>query len=136
MYNFEYADSDCFETLKKYDKHISEEMLYKKINDKEVIIVKADDKIIGWLRYGYFWDSIPFMNMLVIDENYRGKGIGKELVVFLERDMKAKGHKFIMTSTLSNEMAQHFYRKLGYKDSGSLILENEALEIIFTKKLY
>jgi ribosomal protein S18 acetylase RimI-like enzyme len=135
MYNYEYADSDCFEKLKNYDKHISEKMLYKKINDKEVIIVKADDKIIGWLRYGYFWDSIPFMNMLVMDENYRGKGIGKELVGFWEEDMKAKGHKIVMTSTLSNEMAQHFYRKLGYKDSGSLILENEALEIIFTKEL-
>jgi ribosomal protein S18 acetylase RimI-like enzyme len=110
-------------------------MLYKKIYDKEVIIVKAADKIIGWLRYGYFWDSIPFMNMLVMDENYRGKGIGKKLVTFWERDMKANGHEFIMTSTLSNEMAQHFYRKLGYKDSGSLILENEALEIIFTKEL-
>jgi ribosomal protein S18 acetylase RimI-like enzyme len=135
MYKFEYADSDCFEKLKKYDKNISEEMLYKKIYDKEVIIVKAADKIIGWLRYGYFWDSIPFMNMLVMDENYRGKGIGKKLVTFWERDMKANGHEFIMTSTLSNEMAQHFYRKLGYKDSGSLILENEALEIIFTKEL-
>jgi len=135
MYNYEYADSDCFEKLKNYDKHISEKMLYKKINDKEVIIVKAADKIIGWLRYGYFWDSIPFMNMLVMDENYRGKGIGKKLVTFWERDMKANGHEFIMTSTLSNEMAQHFYRKLGYKDSGSLILENEALEIIFTKEL-
>lgn len=40
-----------------------------------------------------------------------------------------------MTSTLSNENAQHFYRKLLYRDSGSLLLENEPLEIIFTKKL-
>lgn len=40
-----------------------------------------------------------------------------------------------MTFTLSNENAQHFYKKLGYIDSGSLLLENEALEIIFTKKI-
>jgi len=40
-----------------------------------------------------------------------------------------------MASYLSDETAQHFYRKLGYRDSGSLILENEALEIIFTKKI-
>jgi ribosomal protein S18 acetylase RimI-like enzyme len=135
MYSFEYADKYSFETLKKYDKHISEEMLYKKIKDKEVIIVKTADKIIGWLRFGYFWDNIPFMNMLVIDENYRGKGIGKELVTFWEKEMKDNGYESVMTSTLSNEMAQHFYRKLGYEDSGSLILEKEALEIIFTKKL-
>jgi ribosomal protein S18 acetylase RimI-like enzyme len=47
--------------------------------------------------------------------------------------MKKKGYEIVMTSTLSNEQAQHFYRKLGYKDSGSLLLENEPLEIIFTK---
>lgn len=135
MYIFEYADKYSFETLKNYDKHISEKMLYKKIKDKEVIIVKTADNIIGWLRYGYFWDSIPFMNMLVIDKEYRGKGIGKELVAFWEKEMKDDGYNTVMTSTLSNENAQHFYRKLGYEDSGSLILENEALEIIFTKKI-
>lgn len=75
------------------------------------------------------------MNMLYINANYRNKGIGKELVLFWENEMKKKGYKFLMTSTLSNEEAQHFYRKLGYKDSGSLLLPNEPLEIIFIKKL-
>ncbi|WP_278281130.1 hypothetical protein [Clostridium sp. N3C] len=40
-----------------------------------------------------------------------------------------------MTSTMSNEEAQHFYRKFDYKDAGSLLLDNEPLEIIFTKVL-
>jgi hypothetical protein len=40
-----------------------------------------------------------------------------------------------MTSTLANEGAQHFYRKLGYRDSGCLILEDEPLEILLTKNL-
>lgn len=47
--------------------------------------------------------------------------------------IKEKYNK-VMTSSLSNENAQHFYRNLGYKDVGSLLLE-EALEIIFIKKL-
>lgn len=135
MYVFEYADSYSFEYLRKHDIHILDEMLYKKIRDNEVIIAKEDDKIIGWLRYNYFWDSIPFLNMLVIDEKYRGNGIGKDLVRFFEKEMKANGYNIIMTSSLSNELAQHFYRKLSYKDSGSLIIGDEALEIIFTKKL-
>lgn len=40
-----------------------------------------------------------------------------------------------MTSTQSDETAQHFYRKLGYVESGSLLFENEPLEIIFRKSL-
>ena len=31
---------------------------------KEVLIIKKSGEIIGWLRFGYFWDEHPFMNML------------------------------------------------------------------------
>ena len=41
----------------------------------------------------------------------------------------------MLTSTLADETAQHFYRKLGYRDTGSLLLPNEALEIILIKFL-
>lgn len=49
--------------------------------------------------------------------------------------MKTKGYDLVMTSSLSNETAQHFYRKLNYVDSGALLLPEEPLEIIFVKKL-
>ncbi|MNW67820.1 hypothetical protein D3C74_464690 [compost metagenome] len=49
--------------------------------------------------------------------------------------MKQKGFEMVMTSTLSNERAQHFYRKLGFRDAGCLMFENEPLEIILTKVL-
>ena len=41
--------------------------------------------------------------MLYINENYRSKGIGKELVMFWEAEVKGKGYELIMASTLSNE---------------------------------
>ena len=132
----EYASELDFQYILDNDKHISKELINTKIKTKEIIIVRnQDNKNIGWLRYGYFWDNTPFMNMLYIDENYRNKGIGKDLIRFFENEMKNKGYKLIMTSTLSNENSQHFYRTLGYKDAGSLLLEDEPLEIIFTKKI-
>ena len=132
--NIEYAREVHFQYISDNDKHISKELIHTKIKENEIIIVSdGEGKNIGWLRYNYFWDNTPFMNMIHIDEDYRNKEIGKELVQFWENDMKSKGYELIMTSTLSNEQAQHFYRKLGYKDSGSLLLENEPLEIIFTK---
>ncbi|NBG88155.1 GNAT family N-acetyltransferase [Isachenkonia alkalipeptolytica] len=106
----------------------------KKIEDKEIIIIKESEKIIGWLRYSLFWDNIPFMNMLRIEERYRKKGLGRLLVEFWEKEMREKGHKLVLTSTMSNEFAQHFYRKLGYKDAGCLLLEEEGLEIVFKKE--
>lgn len=132
----EYANKIDCQYILDNDKHISKELIESKINMNEIIIARNEDnKNIGWLRYNYFWDNTPFMNMLYLDENYRHKGIGKNLVTFWENEMKHNGYDLVMTSTLSNESAQHFYRNLGYKDAGSLLIENEPLEIIFTKKL-
>lgn len=133
---FDYASEVDFQYIFNNDKHISEKLIKTKIKEKEIIIVRDEDnKNIGWLRYGYFWDNTPFMNMLYLNEDHRYKGIGEEVVKFWESSMKSEGYDLVMTSTLSNEQAQHFYRKLGYKDSGSLLLENEPLEIIFIKKI-
>jgi len=49
-------------------------MLEKKIIEKEVITIRVDDNLVGWLRFNYFWDNIPFMTMLYFDESYRQKG--------------------------------------------------------------
>lgn len=134
--NIQYADTKDLDYLAYHDKHASKEMIERKINLKEIITIHLDGEIIGWLRYGYFWDNTPFMNMLYFDEKYREKGYGSKLVSDWEEKMKEKGYKLVMTSTLSNEQAQFFYRKLGYRDAGCLLLENEALEILFVKSLY
>lgn len=135
-FEIDYGDVSCFSFLRNHDKYLRPEMLQKKLQNREVIVIKKSCKIIGWLRFSYFWDKHPFMNMLMIVEEYRGKGLGKKLVQFWEKEMIKSGSDLVLTSTLSNEQAQHFYRKLGYKDSGCLLLESEpSLEIILYKKL-
>jgi ribosomal protein S18 acetylase RimI-like enzyme len=130
----EFAKETDYTYIVERDKHLQESLILTKIRDKEILILRdQEDLNIGWMRYGYFWDNIPFMNMIWVDQAYRGNGVGKQVVLFWENEMKKKGFTLVMTSTLSNEEAQHFYRKLGYKDSGSLLLENEPLEIILTK---
>lgn len=132
----EYGSELDFQFILDNDRYVLKQLIKNKLKEKEIMMVKdQDNKIIGWLRYSYFWDNTPFINMIYLNENYRNKGLGKELVRFWETEMKSKGYELVMTSTLSNEQAQNFYRKLGYKDSGSLLLENEPLEIIFTKRI-
>lgn len=122
--------------IRDRDHHILETLIMPKIKGNEIYILRNEDEsIIGWMRHGYFWDNTPFMNMIWVDEQYRGKGVGKQAVLFWEGEMKQKGFKLVMTSTLATEEAQDFYRKLGYRDAGCLILENEPLEIILTKLL-
>jgi ribosomal protein S18 acetylase RimI-like enzyme len=129
------TDSD-YVYIREHDHHILENLILPKIKGNEIYILRnQDESKIGWMRYGYFWDNTPFMNMIWIDEQYRGKGLGKQSVLIWEDEMKQNGFKLVMTSTLANEEAQHFYRNLGYRDAGCLLLENEPMEIIMTKKL-
>ena len=130
-----YADEDDLETLKKYEHCISESELKNSINAKRILVMYNNDVFIGWLRFNLFWDNIPFINMLYFLKKYRGKGYGRQLLSYWEKEMLKNNYKRVLTSTLSNEQAQFFYRKNGYVDCGSLLLPNEPLEIILLKNL-
>jgi GNAT superfamily N-acetyltransferase len=90
---------------------------------------------VAWLRWSLFWDEIPFMNLLWVEEARRRCGIGRLLVNEWESTCLHAGYAMVMTSTLSNESAQVFYRQIGYQDSGCLLLPGEPLEILFAKAL-
>ena len=130
-----FADFRDFAVLKEHDRHISEHELRSSIRAGRVLVMYRDDNFVGWLRFGLFWDNIPFMNMLYILDGYRGKGNGTELVSFWEREMAKENYGRVLTSTQSNETAQFFYRKIGYTDCGTLLLPNEPPEIFFIKDL-
>ena len=130
-----YAKPRDLEMVSEYDEHISKEEMKNSIAMKRIILLFIDDENEGWLRFNLFWDNIPFMNMLFISEEQRGKGYGRKLVEFWEHEMAEQGYKFVMTSTQSEEEGQFFYRRLGYTDKGALLLPKEPLEIIFYKKV-
>ena len=129
------AEEKDFEILSRNDKHVSAEMLKKKISDKNILIAEKNGEFAGWLRYNLFWDEMPFMNMLFVIEKFRGTGIGRELVRNWEKMMSEQGYKFLLTSTQANEYSQHFYRKLGYSDLGGFFPFGEEYEIILGKRL-
>lgn len=121
------------------DKHLPEAEFYNKVSTKRGYILLLENKPIGLLRYNLFWDNIPFCTMLFIDCEYQGKGYGKQLMHHWEYDMKSHGYEILLTSTQADENAQHFYRKLGYKDCGGLIINipkyAQPMEIFFIKPI-
>ncbi len=130
-----YADIQDLVVLKEHDRHISESELENIVPAKRVLVMHQGDDFMGWLRFGLFWDNIPFMNMLYVLDGYRGKGNGAELVSFWEKEMAKEGYRQVLTSTQSNEQAQFFYRKIGYTECGALLLPKEPLEMFFLKDL-
>lgn len=130
-----FASTEDLDALSELDGHISETELLNVIEQRRVIVAAEGGRILGWLRYGLFWDNLPFMNMLYIIDGERGKGLGTALCDFWEREIKALGYSLALTSTQADERGQFFYRKRGYRDCGSLILPGEVTEIILYKKL-
>lgn len=130
-----YATINDLLVLKKYDRHIMEAELRDSLNKNRIIVMENDGVFMGWLRFNLFWDNTPFINMLYILDSFQGRGCGGQLLAFFEKEMRENGHCLILTSTLSNERAQFFYRKHGFSDCGSLILPGQPLEIILLKNL-
>ncbi len=130
-----YAEESDYAALLEYDRHISGRELRNSIRDRRILVIYQDEIFVGWLRFGLFWDNLPFMNLLYILEPYRGRGNGKRLTDFWEQEMAARGYPYVLTSTQSDEQAQFFYRKTGYRECGALVLPGEPLEMIFIKAL-
>ncbi len=117
------------------DRHMREETYHEKITEKTCYILREGGLPVGIMRYGLFWDNTPFLNLLYLQEAFRGRGLGRQAMAYWEDKMRAAGFRMVMISTQADEGAQHFYRKLGYRDAGSLILPGEPLEIIMIKEL-
>lgn len=132
----ESSDKDFWYTL---DKHLPDKEFEKKVRDKMGYVVLEDGKPIGLLRYNLFWDNTPFLTLIFIHRSYQKKGLGCKVMDFWEREMKKAGYGMIMVSTQVDEEAQHFYRKLGYKDCGCLVVDipnyEQPMEMFMAKAL-
>lgn len=129
------AKTEDLPTLKQHDRHISPQELEHSVRLGRVYVAKEQGTFTGWLRYNLFWDNTPFMNLLYILDEHRGKGFGRALAEHWEIQMKRAGYGTVMTSTQSNEYAQHFYERLGYAAVGGFLPPGEPYELIFAKKL-
>lgn len=121
------------------DKHLPETEFEKKVRDQQGYVLFENGVAAGLLRYNLFWDNMPFCTMLFVDWRKQKKGFGRELMNHWETDMKKQGYGMVLVSTQVDETAQHFYRKLGYKDCGGLTIDipgyEQPMELFLSKKL-
>lgn len=139
MFRVRYAEAGDREDWLRMDRHLPEELFGKKVRDRMGYLLTDGGVPAGLLRYNLFWDSIPFCCLLFVEEAKRGQGGGRALMDHWEKEMRQKGHRLLLTSTRSDEEAQHFYRRLGYQDAGGLLLTapgyQQPLELFLAKTI-
>ena len=121
------------------DMHLADKEFNKKVRDKQGYVLYDEGIPKGLLRYNLFWDNTPFCTMLFVDWSYQRRGYGRMLMEYWENDMRSQGYGMAMTSTQVDENAQHFYRKLGYKDCGGFTVDiqgyEQPMEMFMSKSL-
>lgn len=99
----------------------------KKIN--EYIVYEINNKVVGFARFGLnkknYGNEYGEIYALYLDENYKGKNIGTELVKYIFEKLKST-YKYVLISTLVENSANTFYKKLGGKFIGQSEFELEG----------
>lgn len=83
--------------------------VFARDDDGRVVGGITGDWWAGWLHVTYLW----------LDEEIRGRGLGRELLAEAERAAIAKACRGVLLETYSFQ-APGFYRKLGYREIGRL----------------
>ncbi|MBK1813233.1 GNAT family N-acetyltransferase [Clostridium sp. YIM B02505] len=139
MFDIRFVESSDKEFWYTLDKHLPDKEFEKKVRDKMGYVILQDEKPIGVLRYNLFWDNTPFLTLIFMDWPYQKKGFGLKAMDSWEEEMKKLGYGMTMVSTQVDEGAQHFYRKLGYKDCGCLVVDipnyEQPMEMFMVKQL-
>jgi GNAT superfamily N-acetyltransferase len=118
--------------------HYSLEDWYKIFGDdadpyEANFIIMYDDDPAAWLKINGLNKNVICLSMLVVDDKYKHKGIGKFALQFIEK--YAKDHMksaILIQTTKDNVIATEFYLKHGYKIIREMIykINQEGYEFI------
>ena len=91
-------------------------------NDHDAFVAEYQNKIIGWIGVAHIIiiEMAPHceINGLVIDEQYRGKGVGKLLIEKAKQWGKEKGNDTLRVRCNVKRKETHlFYQHLGFKET-------------------
>ena len=110
------------------DGSIKPNNLKRRIEEKRGFTIFDGTEPIGIIAYNEFWDELPFLALIKILPEYRRCGFGAQAMSLFENQLKKSGYRALLVSTQTDEEAQHFYRKIGYRECGCLVLNDEPLK--------
>ncbi len=110
-----------------------EEKIAKAISDEECFIIMADNKAVGFVIFDYRFFDQGWIELIIIEEKYRGKGIGVQAIDLICRQSKAT--KVFTSTNSSNTQMQKALAKAGFSFAGKIDgLDDGDPELFYYKK--
>ena len=94
-----------------------------------------DDRLIGVARLIDMDKDIIHIGRVVIDKDYRGKGIGRKLIVGCETTAKNILKREIIIELSAQIQAEKFYESLGYNRVNDTIYLDAGIEHVDMRKV-
>ena len=87
---------------------------------RETYTIKAGGRIAGLVTITMYGTFKGYIQSLFVAEDFRGEGLGEELMAFAEKKVFARSPNIFLCVSSFNKGAIRFYRRLGYKKAGLL----------------
>ena len=110
-----------------------EEKITKAILDKECFIILADNRAVGFVIFDYRFFDQGWIELIIIEEKYRGKGIGGQAIDLICKQCKT--NKVFTSTNSSNIQMQKALSKVGFSFAGEINgLDEGDPELFYYKK--
>ena len=121
-----FAESADLNACLSFDNTGSIDTLESAIINHDVIVAQRLGEIVGYVRLQYIWSKIPFISLILIKTEFRGRGIGASMLNYLVEFLGMNGFKVLLSSSQVNEEGpQHWHHKMGFTEAGILCGINE-----------
>ena len=70
------------------DSHMDEAAFQNCLLTKSGFVLWEAGQPVGWMYYCFLWGKLPFLNLLYVLEDWRGRGFGSRAMAAWEAEMK------------------------------------------------
>ncbi len=92
-----------------------------KSKDSLIVAESRDGKIVGMVAHYPGHGHVDWLDWIIIDKNYRKKGLGKAMINFTIKEAKRRGcHKIWCDTHPKNTTVNRFLKKFGFRKVGIL----------------
>jgi ribosomal protein S18 acetylase RimI-like enzyme len=112
-----------------------DDQLRAQVRDGRLRIIESAEGAVGFIKFYILWEVLPFIEVIIIREDCRGRGIGRAAIGEWEAEMSGRSFQRAIVSTQADETAQYFWRRIGYQDCGYLALPGRPVELLLHRDL-